>query len=103
MKVVRHRHIFRGYFLTLIGVCLSLYFSYHAIFGERSYTELKYLNHQLSAQQEIYKDLLYKRQVLQNSVMRLRAGSLDLDLLEERARHVLGYAYAEDMIIMEHF
>ena len=42
-----------------------------------------------------------QRQKLENRVRLLRSGSLDPDLLEERARAVLNYADQNDQIVFE--
>lgn len=84
----------------MIGICLTCYFSYHTVFGERSYLKLKTLSYQVEAQTSIYENIRSRRMRLENRVVRLRPQSLDADLLEEQARHVLGFVYPQEQIIM---
>ena len=41
-----------------------------------------------------------KRQDLESRVVKLRPGSLDPDLLEERARYVLGYVHPDETVLL---
>lgn len=47
-----------------------------------------------------YDDLHKQRQALENKVTMLRPGSIDPDLLEERARVVLGYQHPDEIMVI---
>lgn len=47
-----------------------------------------------------YDDLHKQRQTLENKVAMLRPGSIDPDLLEERARIMLGYQHPDELVVM---
>lgn len=99
--VLQNSYSLKRHLLMVIGLCLTCYFCYHIVFGERSYTELKLLSYQVEEHQKNYDDLRSSRLRLENNVVRLRPSSLDLDLLEERARYVLGYMGHNDHVIMK--
>lgn len=75
------------------------YFSYHAIQGDHGLiTYLRYGQYIGSLQAE-YNQTVQSRQALEHRVSLLRSQSLDPDLLEERARDVLGFAHPNDRVI----
>lgn len=84
----------------IIGFILALYFSYHIGFGERSYWRLRNVENSISQLSTEYQQLHARRAALESRVTRLRPGSLDPDLLEERARYVLGYVRPDEMVII---
>lgn len=63
--------------------------------------KLKQLSYQVEDFQEQYKEVRVQRMQLENNVVRLRPLSLDLDLLEERSRVVLGYVDPGEQIILQ--
>ncbi len=85
---------------TLLGASAIAYFGYHAVQGDRGIEEWFRLTGQLEA--------LEKRQVLnatriatlERRVGLLREETLDRDLLDERARAVLGLARPDEVIIL---
>lgn len=48
-----------------------------------------------------HKHLSEQRQSLENKVAMLRPGSIDPDLLEERARAVLGYQHIDEYVLIQ--
>jgi cell division protein FtsB len=48
-----------------------------------------------------YASLNEKRTVLEEKVVMLRPGSINRDLLEERARHVLGFIHPDERILFD--
>ena len=99
-KLIEQRYVIKQNLLAIIGFCLFCYFSYHALLGERSYIRLMSMERQVSKVTATYNELHAKREHLQDKVVRLRPGSLDRDLLEERARYVLGFHYPDEKIIL---
>lgn len=85
--------------VPVICACAVVYFAYHAIQGDHGLiTYLRYGQYIGSLQTE-YEQTVSKRESLEHRVMLLRSNSLDPDLLEERARDVLGFAHPNDQII----
>jgi len=85
------RNIFRGRFLLLLGACLGIYFSYHAIAGQRSVVSLFSLRAELAQADQKLAELSTESNILHKKVVMLRLGTLDADYVEELAAHYLGY------------
>jgi len=99
-KLVSQRYLVRHNFVTVIGFCLACYFTYHIGFGERSLIRLLSLERGIAQISSEYEGLRSERTALESRVVRLRPGSLDRDLLEERARYVLGFVFPGEQIIL---
>lgn len=100
-KLIAQRYLIRQNILSIIGICLCVYFSYHAVFGNRSYIRLASLESQIETLSDKRDELAVQRTGLEDKVVMLRPGSVDRDLLEERARYVLGYHMAGEITIIE--
>lgn len=81
---------------------LCVYFLYHAFQGHRSYPKLQSLHASVEQSSATYEALKIERVALEKKVKMLRPGSINPDFLEERARLVLGYKAADEIIIIEH-
>ena len=100
-RLIEQRYLVRRNFTAIIGFCLFCYFSYNIVFGERSALRLLTLERSTAEATATYNDLHAQRTALESQVIRLRPGSLDRDLLEERARVVLGYSYPGERIVLQ--
>lgn len=78
-----------------------MYFGFHLMHGDRGYFALRGINQKLAENQKQYDQLQAERIALENRVKLLRPGSLDLDMLDERARVILGAAKPEERVIIE--
>lgn len=99
-RLIEQRYAIRRNLPGIIGLILAVYFSYHIGFGERSYGRLRALENQIVHLSSDYEQLHGQRTALEDRVTRLRPGSLDPDLLEERARYVLGYVKLGETVIV---
>lgn len=99
-RLIEQRHIVKQNIWNLIGFCLVCYFGYHTVMGERSILRLMSLERKLAFVTMTYEDNRSQRLMLEDKVVRLRPGSLDPDLLEERARYVLGYTMPGEQVIL---
>lgn len=99
-KLLQQRYVVKHNFVAIIGFCLCFYFSYHVVSGERSYLRLVSIEHSVERLSHQYDDLSEQRHALENKVVMLRPGSIDPDLLEERARVVLGYQHPDELVVM---
>lgn len=88
--------------MGLIALSLCIYFAYHIIYGERSITKLAHLSGQIETMSKINDNISLKKQNLESRVAMMRPGSINKDLLEERARVVLGYKSDNEMIVIQH-
>ena len=85
-----------GPILGLLAIC---YFSYHLVEGDRGlFAYLKLQQDIQSANAELMISEQEKSK-LEKRVSLLRPENLDLDMLEERARDVLGLAHPDELVI----
>lgn len=99
-KLIERRYTVRQNLLTVVGLCLAVYFCYHLIAGQRSYLRLAYLEHQISQETKAQETLLAQRTALEKKVVMMRPGSINRDLLEEQVRASLGYRYTNETDII---
>ncbi len=85
--------------LQAFAACMVVYFAFHAVQGERGFLAYVKLNKELQ-QAEVQADAIAEqRAALEMKVAGLRPGSLDLDLLDERARMLLNYGQPTDGVV----
>ncbi|MCB1651393.1 MAG: septum formation initiator family protein [Alphaproteobacteria bacterium] len=95
-----HTRLLQGNLLAVIGLCLSIYFCYHALQGERSVVRLLMVEKNIATLSTIEDKTIAEREVLEKKVSMMRPGSIDSDLLEERVRMVLGYGQNDEHVIL---
>lgn len=102
MKVSGHKRGFSvsGFLLSFLSFGLFFYFAYHLAHGDRGYFALKGLEKKLAAAEAKYESKLAERVALENRVRLLRPDSLDLDMLDERARVVLGFVKPNEIVVV---
>lgn len=100
-KLIQQRYLFRRNMMAVIGVCLSFYFCYHLVAGPRGYLCLMSLESDIASASAEHDALKEERTRLEKHVKMMRPGSIDRDLLEERAKHVLGYRHQDEMIMLQ--
>jgi cell division protein FtsB len=85
---------------TLIGCFLIIaYFSYHMVQGDRGLFAYLKLNHEIEKAEAVLTLTESEKQKLQNRVRLLDPKELDLDMLDERSRSVLGLAHPDEIVI----
>ena len=99
-KLFEHNDLVRKNLLTLVGMGLCFYFSYHLLQGERSYFRYLSLQKTISEMKQKNEQLKNDHAALETRVSMLRSGSIDKDLLEERARITLGFRNQGEKDIM---
>lgn len=85
---------------SLLGVGVIAYFGFHAVEGEhgvRAYFALTYETDEARMELDT---LEAKRTMLEHRVRLLRPDSLDLDMLEERARAILNVAHRDELVVL---
>lgn len=85
--------------LQAFAACMVVYFGYHAVHGERGFLAYVQLNKELEQAKLQATDLSDRRGAMEMKVAGLRPESLDLDLLDERARLLLNYGQASDGVV----
>ncbi|HLK25792.1 MAG TPA: septum formation initiator family protein [Caulobacteraceae bacterium] len=93
------RRSFRSYIPTTILAALIFYFGFQAMTGDRGLLERAQRNAILAAKTEELAKLDAQRQDLERQARLLRDDSLSADLLDERARSLLGLADPRDYVI----
>lgn len=95
MRVQKQKQSISQVLGTVLSFSLFLYFAYHLLHGDRGYFANKGLQQKLAAAEAKYDSKVKEREALENRVRLMRPDSLDLDLLDERARVVLGFVRAD--------
>ena len=90
---------FRSYLPTAALVLLIFYFGFHAFTGERGLLSSTQRDAALAAKSKELADLRTQRQDLEARARLLRDTSLSADLLEERARSLLGFGHPNDYVV----
>ena len=91
----RARHII----VPVFAAAIAGYFLYHTVQGERGAFAYAKLSEQVREAEIRLAGIKSRRETLETDVRLLRPDSLDLDLLEERARAVLNLIDDDDILI----
>src|SRR4051812_42499152 len=83
----------------LMGAAMMAYFGYHAVQGDRGLIAWWNLRYELERTNDDLARVAADKLALENRVALLRPQSLDRDMLEERARLMLGTVRDDDLII----
>nr|WP_319250562.1 septum formation initiator family protein [uncultured Celeribacter sp.] len=84
---------------TGIVVTLGGYFTFASVQGEYGLFRRLQIEGELSELQTVSGQLDAELDVMRNKTKRLSDGYLDLDLLDEQARDVLGYLRTDEVVI----
>jgi cell division protein FtsB len=98
-KVRKNSGAFGGILYFAFFLCLAGYFVFAAVqgdFGHLRRIQIEAEQAELTAQLAV---LTAEREAIENKTRRLSDQFLDLDLLDEQARKVLGLARGDDVII----
>lgn len=86
-------------FLLMVAVAVSGYFAFAAMQGDHGVFRRMQANADIAALEARKAELVAELGTITNLTSRLSDTSLDLDLLDERARTVLGNLRADDVVI----
>jgi len=89
----------RSFLPTAALILLIVYFGFHAFTGDRGILTSSQRDEALSAKTRELAQVRAQRQDLEMRARLLRDTSLSKDLLEERARSLLGFADPRDYVI----
>jgi len=88
-----------------IGYCIVFsvifYFLFFIFFGDKGLIEYYSLKKQIANREATKQELLSKMQAKKNMVDGISLNSLDLDLLDEQSRKVLGYVGKDELVIYQ--
>lgn len=88
-----------GFVVFLMFLCF--YFSYFAVRGDRGFLKYMYLQEKVAEGEKMQAEYYRQRVDLEEKVKLLSSNSLDLDLLDERARTVLNVIGNDEFIIFD--
>jgi cell division protein FtsB len=101
MSIVRQiRKQAQSLVAPLIGLCLSGYFGYHLIEGDRGLTAWVRATEQFREKQRAADAVKAERERLQWRVSLLQSGNLDPDLLDEQSRKALNLVGHGEIVIL---
>ena len=83
----------------VLGICVSVYFAYHVVQGDRGLIAWWTLKQRVASAQQTLNEITARRKTLEHRVDLLHPDSLDPDMLDERARVMLNYGQPGDIII----
>lgn len=84
---------------VIVALGLGLYFTFASVQGDYGLFRRVQVNAEAEALRAQRDRLAARIEALANKTLRLSDDYLDLDLLDERARDVLGYARADEVIL----
>jgi len=87
--------------VPLFGMTVMVYFAFHIFHGERGLLAWWKLQKQVIKAEATAETIGARRSHLENQVRLLNPGSLDPDMLEERARLMLNYGLADEVVILD--
>ncbi len=90
--------LFISYFVI---ISVIFYFCFFALFGSKGLIEMFKLVSQVENKEMTKKEVVAKMNSKQNLVKGMDPNSLDLDLLDEQARKVLGYVGKNEVVIYQ--
>lgn len=85
----------------VLGVCAVGYFAYHVVHGDRGLLAWWNIKQRVAAARAVLAETRAEREILEHRVQLMNPGSLDPDMLEERARLMLNYGHSDDIIVLD--
>ena len=86
-------------FVFTISLSLGLYFTFAAVQGDFGILRRAEINHDIQKLQEELTSLNVEIADLKNLTRRLSDHYLDLELLDQQARDILGYVRSDELVI----
>jgi cell division protein FtsB len=86
--------------LPVVGLLVLGYFAYHVVEGDRGIRAWNRLNQEIAAAKAERATALKKRTSWERRANSLRRGTIDEDMLDERARVMLNYARKDEIVIL---
>ncbi|AWM24685.1 Cell division protein DivIC (FtsB) stabilizes FtsL against RasP cleavage [Sinorhizobium fredii CCBAU 25509] len=85
--------------MPVIAVAFLSYFGYHSIHGGYGLTATEEFDRQIAERQARLDELTQKRQILEKEVELMSGGSLERDMLDEKARLALNMSRSDEIVI----
>lgn len=84
----------------LLGIVAVAYFAYHTVHGERGVLAYLKMRERVQDAEARYAEISQEQTYWEQRVRLLHPASIDPDMLDERVRVMLGYARADDLIVL---
>ncbi len=84
---------------SMLCVLILFYLGFHAVSGERGVFALVKESRKLELLKAELEEVKTKRESLEKKTRALSSSSLDLDLLDEQARNVIGLAGKDEVVV----
>jgi cell division protein FtsB len=84
--------------VTFAIVSIVVYLAFSMVSGERGLVALFRLSHNIDVASQQLDQVRSSRIELEQRVKLMRAESLDLDMLDDQARNILGFAHKDDVV-----
>jgi cell division protein FtsB len=84
----------------ILGIAAVFYFAYHVVEGDRGLVSWWQVKHEITTAAAIMDDVTLERRKIEHRVQLLQSGSIDPDLLDERARVMLNYGRTDEIVIL---
>ena len=86
----------------LFGIVAVAYFAYHTVHGDRGVLALLQMQERVAEAEHRLDSLEKQKNHWESRVKLLHPDSIDRDMLDERVRIMLGYARADDLVVLMH-
>jgi cell division protein FtsB len=97
-----HRPRAKTALVLAVGAAALAYFGFHAINGQRGLVAWFQVGERIEHLENLWMLNQARIDSLELAVSLLRVESLDPDMLDERARHILGLAHPDEFIILHY-
>ncbi len=101
LYIQRLRQNFAASIVPLFCACFVVYLGYHGLYSDHGLITMLRLNKEIEHLEFDLAEMQDESKVLKRRITLLRPESLDVDLLDERARAQLGYARRNDLVIFD--
>lgn len=91
---------FRLIAANIVWISVSGYFLFHIFTGARGAVAWAKLSAEVTKLEDRLKTLRDENAFLENKIKLLQGDNLDVDLLQEQVMSVLGYANADDIVVL---
>jgi cell division protein FtsB len=100
MWTKQHKRRYSGRFITpILAVAFCSYFGYHSIHGDLGLNATKAFEARRIEREAQLADLVKTRKELERQVALMSDGSLEKDMLDEKARYSLNVSRADEIVI----
>jgi cell division protein FtsB len=102
MWTKQHKKRYLGHFVTpIIAIAFCSYFGYHSIHGELGLNATKEFEARRIEREAELADLVKVRTGLERQVALMSDGSLEKDMLDEKARYSLNVSRSDEIVIFK--